>query len=361
MSGYAQGMPNSSRIKIQYLEILHRMLRRFHLLLGLVLLFGAPAHAGSMGPRANAKPDRGGKIGLLISKAPIGAHVAEVLPDTPAARAGLKEGDTIVTVEGKKLAGLELSQMIKHIVGPTGTKVVLTIRRRSQRLTLTLRRAAIGKLYNDALREPKVAKLVERIVKKQGGKATIHRVAALTVVARSKKERWRFSLSTLGYSFAQCSGATTMISGGRRGGRRWGNLPAESPRRQVVELMQKRPYLLLPNLTAADFADKGYRLQYQGVLKLNRPKWVSFATPKRVHRFEFEAETFDFDPRTLRLIRHRRVDGQQIFFRGQKRFGAISAPTRWVMESASFSVISVSSAPLTPARLTPAGGATCRP
>jgi len=57
-----------------------------------------------------------------------GAMVAEVLPDTPAARAGLKEGDVIVEFNGKKVADRRSLQLLVSQTAP-GTKVTLKILR----------------------------------------------------------------------------------------------------------------------------------------------------------------------------------------------------------------------------------------
>lgn len=63
---------------------------------------------GDVGPRAYAlrylgDPDRA-VIGVVLGPEPKGARISAVTPDGPAARAGLRDGDVIVAVDGKRLA-----------------------------------------------------------------------------------------------------------------------------------------------------------------------------------------------------------------------------------------------------------------
>jgi carboxyl-terminal processing protease len=56
-------------------------------------------------------------------------HVVIVAPldGSPAQRAGLQPGQTILRVNGEDITGLSLLQVVKRIAGPAGTKVTLTI------------------------------------------------------------------------------------------------------------------------------------------------------------------------------------------------------------------------------------------
>lgn len=49
---------------------------------------------------------------------------------TPAEKAGLKPGDTIIAVDGKQTADMSVDEVVSIIRGPKGTKVVLTIGRK---------------------------------------------------------------------------------------------------------------------------------------------------------------------------------------------------------------------------------------
>ncbi|PIE43617.1 MAG: serine peptidase [Gammaproteobacteria bacterium] len=75
---------------------------------------------------------------------PHGALVAQVLPDSPAERAGLEAGDIIIVYQGEKIG---LSSDLPHLVGRTkaGSTVELTVVREGKRKTLAV---TIGELPN---------------------------------------------------------------------------------------------------------------------------------------------------------------------------------------------------------------------
>jgi carboxyl-terminal processing protease len=66
-------------------------------------------------------------VGLTVSGVDRGLRIATVLPDTPAQRAGLEEGDVIVAVDGKSIAGEPVEVARSRILGPPGTEVELRI------------------------------------------------------------------------------------------------------------------------------------------------------------------------------------------------------------------------------------------
>ena len=87
-------------------------------------------------------------IGVSVSPNRHGLSVARVFDSSPAARGGLREGDLIVAVNGRKLAGVSADAAIALIKGPPGTDVKLGVQQRRDghtRLnTLTLTRATIS-------------------------------------------------------------------------------------------------------------------------------------------------------------------------------------------------------------------------
>jgi carboxyl-terminal processing protease len=66
-------------------------------------------------------------IGVSLEPGPTGPTIAAVFPGSPAARAGLMPGDTIVAVGGKSTNGLTLPTIISSVSGPAGSTVTLTI------------------------------------------------------------------------------------------------------------------------------------------------------------------------------------------------------------------------------------------
>lgn len=80
-------------------------------------------------------------VGLSVIEVPKGLRVAQVFPRSPADKAGIEVGDTIVSVDGKSIAGKSSAESTKLIKGPEGTKVTLGVRDaesgKTSRLTVT--------------------------------------------------------------------------------------------------------------------------------------------------------------------------------------------------------------------------------
>jgi carboxyl-terminal processing protease len=68
-------------------------------------------------------------IGVVVAPEHRGLLIARVFDSSPAMRAGLKVGEVIVAVNGRKLAGLSADAATSLIKGPPGTEVVLGIER----------------------------------------------------------------------------------------------------------------------------------------------------------------------------------------------------------------------------------------
>ncbi len=69
-------------------------------------------------------------IGVSVSPDRRGLSIARVFDSSPAARGGLRAGDLIVAVNGRKLAGVPADAAIALIKGPPGTDVKLGVRQR---------------------------------------------------------------------------------------------------------------------------------------------------------------------------------------------------------------------------------------
>jgi carboxyl-terminal processing protease len=66
-------------------------------------------------------------VGLTVTGVERGLRVASVLPDTPAQRARIEEGDLITAVNGRSLAGVPAQVSTARIKGPPGTPVELRL------------------------------------------------------------------------------------------------------------------------------------------------------------------------------------------------------------------------------------------
>ena len=90
---------------------------------------------------AQEKPPHPGIVGIQLSAGGDVRAIVGVLPNTPAAAAGIQAGDYILTVDGVNVAALSRAELIGAISGEPGTQVVLALRRQDsdekKRLVLT--------------------------------------------------------------------------------------------------------------------------------------------------------------------------------------------------------------------------------
>jgi len=109
-------------------------------------------------------------IGLSVIGVERGLRVAQVFEDSPAERAGIEVGDTIVTVEGKSIAGLNATAATRLIKGPEGTDVTIGVRDPG------------GKLRKPTLTREEIAVPVvdSRVYERDGRKVGYVRLAAFT-------------------------------------------------------------------------------------------------------------------------------------------------------------------------------------
>jgi carboxyl-terminal processing protease len=95
-------------------------------------------------------------IGVSVDPKPTGLEIARVFDASPAQRAGLKVGDTIVAVNGRLLHGVPGSTATALVKGPPGTSVRLTITSKTgPKRTVTVTRATIS--------EPVVASAIRTV------------------------------------------------------------------------------------------------------------------------------------------------------------------------------------------------------
>lgn len=82
-------------------------------------------------------------VGLSVEGEAKGLKVTRVVPNAPAAQAGMRAGDTIVAVDGQPLAGKSVQASTALIKGQEGTFVRVTYQRGAKRTTVRLQRRQI--------------------------------------------------------------------------------------------------------------------------------------------------------------------------------------------------------------------------
>jgi C-terminal processing protease CtpA/Prc len=74
-----------------------------------------------------------------------GLRVVDVPEDGPAAHAGLREGDRVVSIDGAPVTLLTMNEAVDRLRGPTGTRCELEVLRDGEVLTLRIPRMAYDK------------------------------------------------------------------------------------------------------------------------------------------------------------------------------------------------------------------------
>lgn len=74
-----------------------------------------------------------GGIGIVITIKGKMLTVISPIEDTPAYRAGIKPGDTIIKIDGKEVVDISLHDAVNLLRGPEGTKVTVTIMREGEK------------------------------------------------------------------------------------------------------------------------------------------------------------------------------------------------------------------------------------
>jgi protocatechuate 3,4-dioxygenase beta subunit len=83
-------------------------------------------------------------VGAVLSPSPGGVIVASVIEDGPAARAGMQGGDRILRIDGQDATTLPLSDCVQRLRGPEGSRVSVTVAKRSgAEVELTIVRATV--------------------------------------------------------------------------------------------------------------------------------------------------------------------------------------------------------------------------
>lgn len=89
--------------------------------------------------------DRSGDIYLTFAGGAGPLVVTEVLPEGPAARAGVQPGDLLVAIDGDPLQNLRREDVARRLGGEADSALALTIERGGAQTTLSLQRARMGR------------------------------------------------------------------------------------------------------------------------------------------------------------------------------------------------------------------------
>lgn len=85
-----------------------------------------------------------GGLGIEVTMENSLVKVVSPIDDTPAAKAGLKSGDYITSIDGEQVMGLTLNEAVDKMRGKVGSKVKLTVRRANEKaFDVTLKREEI--------------------------------------------------------------------------------------------------------------------------------------------------------------------------------------------------------------------------
>ncbi|MDB5768989.1 MAG: peptidase [Collimonas fungivorans] len=84
-------------------------------------------------------------IGIIFETLPDGLHIIDVVPDAPAAQAGVLTGDLVVAMDGNSMVGIDNTEIAKYANGEAGAPLKLTLLRGAsqQRLEFSPLRAII--------------------------------------------------------------------------------------------------------------------------------------------------------------------------------------------------------------------------
>lgn len=84
-----------------------------------------------------------GGIGVTLKIDETGVSISSVMPETPASRAGLRDGDKIVAAEGITLSGMSSPDVLDKLRGPIDSTLKLVIERDGKKKEVALKRSRI--------------------------------------------------------------------------------------------------------------------------------------------------------------------------------------------------------------------------
>lgn len=92
-------------------------------------------------------------VGLLLEETPEGLVVVTVFEDTPAAKAGVRQGERVVSVDGRDVQDLPIDEVVDMVKGEEGTEVTLGLAGEGgvREVTMTRQEIAIPQLTTSLL------------------------------------------------------------------------------------------------------------------------------------------------------------------------------------------------------------------
>ena len=93
-------------------------------------------------------------IGVVLEETPEGLVVVSVFEDTPAAEAGMEQGERIVSVDGKPVEGRPIDAVVEQIKGEEGTQVTIGVDggpQGARELTMTRKRIELPNVESEQL------------------------------------------------------------------------------------------------------------------------------------------------------------------------------------------------------------------
>jgi membrane-associated protease RseP (regulator of RpoE activity) len=108
-----------------------------------ILLLIIAIYSLSINAVAQGGPNGFGGVGMSITMLEDRIVVDSVIPDSPAARAGIKSGDQLSQINGEPISGKSLEDVVSKIRGKEGTNVAINLKRDGQDYSLDVNRQFI--------------------------------------------------------------------------------------------------------------------------------------------------------------------------------------------------------------------------